>query len=379
VIWLAWRTQRSVVIALVGLAILVKGGFHLGTLEYGALHVSLAAGRDYPRSYGQMHAWFAEDSKCLDYLDWLRWPDGFVCPNCGSVVGWRLSDGRWKCGGCERKVSATAGTIFDKTRTPLTVWFATAWLMVNSKTGISATQLRREMELGSIQTAWAMLHRYRSVMVRPGRDRLRGDVEVDESYLGGPEPGVPGRGALGKVLFAAAVELDDDHFGRARLGVIPDASANSLSAFLDANVEPGSCVITDGWSAYPAATRDRYEHRGTSIAASGLQAHEVLPAVHRVFSLVKRWMMGTMQGSVSPEHVQAYFDEWVFRFNRRNSRSRGLLFHTLLRQAVNGEPVTYKSLCKTGRTRPAPLLLPRALRSSPPTLDQGRPELPWRR
>ena len=102
-------------------------------------------------------------------------------------------------------------------------------------------------------------------------------------------------------------------------------------AFLDANVEPGSCVITDGWSAYPAATRDRYEHRGTSIAAAGLQAHEVLPAVHRVFSLVKRWVMGTMQGSVSREHVQAYFDEWVFRFNRRNSRSRGLLFHTLLR------------------------------------------------
>jgi hypothetical protein len=150
-----------------------------------------------------------------------------------------------------------------------------------------------------------------------------------------------------------------------------------LSAFLDANVEPGSCVITDGWSAYPAATRDRYEHRGTSIAAAGLQAHEVLPVVHRVFSLVKRWVMGTMQGSVSPEHVQAYFDEWVFRFNRRNSRSRGLLFHTLLRLAVSGDPVTYKSLRKAGRTRPA--LPPRGLRSSPPSLDLGRPALPWRR
>ena len=242
-----------------------------------------------------MRTWFDEDWKCLDYLDyldWLRWPDGFVCPRCAGRVGWRLADSRWKCGGCDRKVSATAGTIFDKTRTPLTVWFATAWRMVGDKVGVSATQVQREMELGSIQTAWAMLHRYRSVMVRPGRDRLRGDVEVDESFLGGPEPGVPGRGALGKVLFAGAVELDLGGFGRARLGVIPDASAVSLSAFLDANVEPGSRVITDGWSAYPPATRDSYQHTGTSVAASGLHAHEVLPAVHRVFSLVKRWLMG---------------------------------------------------------------------------------------
>jgi len=315
--------------------------------------------------------------KCLDYLDWLRWPDGFVCPRCGSDHGWRALDLRWRCAGCDRRVSVTAGTIFDKTRTPLTVWFAAAWLLVNSKTGVSATQLRREMELGSVQTAWAMLHRYRTVMVRPGRDRLRGDVEVDESFLGGPEPGVPGRGALGKVLFAGAVEVEERGFGRARLGVIPDASADSLAAFLDANVETGSCVITDGWSAYPAATKGRYTHKSTSVASSGMQAHEVLPAVHLVFSLVKRWVMGTMQGSVSPEHVQAYFDEWVFRFNRRHSRSRGLLFHTLLRQAVDGQPVTYRSLRKAGRTRPAP---PPAHgpRSSPPSLDVGRPQLPWR-
>src|SRR5674476_1394664 len=225
--------------------------------------------------------------------------------------------------------------------------------------------------------AWVMLHRYRSVMVGPGRDRLRGDVEVDESFPGGSEPGVPGRGALGKVLFAGAVELDESGFGRARLGVIPNASAVSLAAFLDANVEPGSRVITDGWSPYPAATGDRYEHTGTSVAASGRAAHEVLPAVHRVFSLVKRWLMGTMQGSVSPEHVQAYFDEWVFRFNRRHSRSRGLLFHTLLRQAVEGQPVTYRSLRKTGRTRPAPQPA-RGARQLPPSLDVGRPELPWR-
>lgn len=335
------------------------------------------AGFDFPNSYAELRAWFDQDWKCLDYLDWLRWPDGFICPHCGWDEGWRGSDWRWRCAGCDRRVSATAGTIFHGTRTPLTVWFSAAWLLVNSKTGISATQLRREMGLGSLQTAWTMLHRYRSVMVRPGRDRLRGDVEVDESFLGGPEPGVTGRGALGKVLFAAAVERDVKGFGRARLGVLPNASAVSLAAFLDANVEPGSRIITDGWSAYPAATRDRYEHTATSVAASGLQAHEVLPAVHRVFSLVKRWLMGTMQGSVSPEHIQAYFDEWVFRFNRRHSRSRGLLFHTLLRYAVAGEPVTYQSLRKTGRTHAPPPQAP-GPRTPPPSLDVGHPETPWR-
>src|SRR5674476_1357213 len=178
----------------------------------------------------------------------------------------------------------------------------------------------------------------------------RGVHRVNQSFLGGPEPGVPGRGALEKVLFAGAVEVEERGVGRARLGVISDASADSLAAFLDANLEPGSCVITDGWSAYPAATKGRCTHRGTSVTSSGMQAHEVLPGVHLVFSLVKRWVMGTRQGSVSPEHVQAYFDEWVFRFNRRHSRSRGLLFHTLVRQAVGGVPVTYKSLRKAGRT-----------------------------
>ena len=276
-----------------------------------------------------------------------------MCPWCGTAMGWREPDRRWRCAGCDRRVSATSGTIFHGTRTPLTVWFAAAWLLTSSKVGISATHLQREMGFGSYQTGWAMLHRYRSVMARPDRDRLVGDVEVDESFLGGPEPGVPGRGALSKVLFAGAVERDEHGFGRARIAVLENANAQSLRGFLVANVEPGSRIITDGWRSYPPTTRDLYGHAGTSVAGSGLQAHEVLPAVHRVFSLVKRWLMGTMQGSVSPEHVQSYFDEWVFRFNRRHSRSRGLLFYRLMSQPTTGEPVTYKDLRKAGRTRPA--------------------------
>src|SRR5665647_1339365 len=135
--------------------------------------MSPTAGRDYPRSYAQLRGWFDEDGTCLDYLDWLRWPDGFVCPRCGSDHGWRAPDLRWRCAGCDRRVSVTAGTIFDKTRTPLTVWFAAAWLLVNSKTGVSATQLRREMELGSVPT-WSHHHRSVAVQHRPrGLDRTQ--------------------------------------------------------------------------------------------------------------------------------------------------------------------------------------------------------------
>jgi transposase-like protein len=260
----------------------------------------------------------------------------------------------------------------------LTVWFSAAWHLTSGKTGISATELQREMDLGSYQTAWAMLHRYRSVMVRPGRDRLSGDVEVDESYLGASEPGVMGRGALSKVLFAAAVERTEPKgFGRARLGVIDDASAVSLRAFLEANVEPGSRIITDGWRSYPPACRDLYEHKPTSVSGSERPAHETLPGAHLVFSLVKRWVMGTLHGSVSPEHMQAYFDEWVFRFNRRNSRSRGLLFHRLLQQAIDGQALTYDELRKAGRTRPAPVP-PVNARPLPPSLELEPAGLPWR-
>ena len=166
-------------------------------------------------------------------------------------------------------------------------------------------------------------------------------------------------------------------FGRARLAVIDDVSARNLRAFLEDSVEPGSRVITDGWGAYPRATAGLYEHKPTNVSASAEQAHEVLPAVHTVFSLVKRWVAGTLQGSVSPEHLQAYLDEWVFRFNRRHSRSRGLLFYRLMSQAVTGEPITYRDLRKAGRTRSAPPPPP-AARSQPQSLQRGEVGLPWR-
>ena len=192
-------------------------------------------GLHYPRSEGEFRSWFGTDAACMDYLEWLRWPEGFVCGTCGNAGGWRLSDGRIKCGGCSRRTSVISGTIFDRTRTPLTVWFSVVWLFATAKNGISAQSLQRTLEFGSYQTGWAMLHRLRSVLVRPGRERLSGRVEVDETFIGGAEPGLRGGRQRGKkTLVVVAVEVHEPMgFGRCRMRIIPDASAGSTLHVVD--------------------------------------------------------------------------------------------------------------------------------------------------
>ncbi len=220
------------------------------------------AGTHYPRSVGEFQAWFRTDADCLDYLEWLRWPAGFACADCGHDGGWRLGDGRFKCSGCGGRTSVTAGTIFDRTRTPLTVWFSACWLFATGKDGVSALSLKRTLEIGSYQTAWAMVHRLRSVVVRPGRDRLAGRVEVDETYIGGEESGLPGGRARGKkVLTGIAVEVrEPTGFGRCRMLPLADASAASLHPFVTAHVEPGATIITDGWQGYRGLENLGYVH-----------------------------------------------------------------------------------------------------------------------
>jgi transposase-like protein len=316
----------------------------------------------------------------LDYLDWLRWPEGFVCPHCGCVVSWEMNGRVWRCGDCRRRVSRTAGTIFQDTRTPLTVWFAAAWYMTTSKNGVSASQLQTLLGLGSYQTAWAMLHRYRAAMgLMSGHDLLRGTVEVDETFVGGTKPGPGGRGALGKTLVGVAVELHDPKgFGRVRLRVIPNAATPTLRQLLTETVEPGALVVTDGWQPYRRATAGTWGHQRHPISGSGLEANELLPAVHRVASLFKRWLLGTHQGSITPGHLPAYLDEFTFRFNRRQARSRGLLFYRLMQCAVDAPPVTYRSLVvysKPKKVRPTGVHGPR---STPGSLALPVADRPWR-
>ena len=342
---------------------------------------ALRPGRDFPRTYAELRTWFPDDDACLDYLSWLRWPTGLVCPRCGTHCGVRLQDGRFWCKACRRHVSVTSGTIFHRTRAPLTVWFAVAWYITASKNGVAALTLQRLLGFGSYQTAWAMLHRLRTAMVRPGRDRLAGLVEVDETYIGGVKPGKRGRGAAGKVLVAVAVELHEPKgFGRCRLCVIPDATAASLNPFVRDAIEPGSTLVTDAWKSYPPALGSDYLHRPINVARSGKKANVLLPGVHRVASLVKRWLLGTHQGAVEGDHLQAYLDEFAFRFNRRKSEFRGLLFRRLLEQAVQAGPVTYQSLVVNPAPKSKPPLPPGGSRprATPITSTVAPAMHPWR-
>jgi transposase-like protein len=331
---------------------------------------------------GEFQAWFRADADCLDYLEWLRWPAGFACPDCGHAKGWRLGDGRFRCAACDGRTSVTAGTIFDRTRTPLTVWFTVCWMVASGKDGISALSLQRTLEIGSYQTAWAMLHRLRSVLVRPGRDRLAGTVEVDETYIGGEEPGLRGGRARGKkVLTGVAVEVKQPRgLGRCRMAPLADASAASLHAFVTAHVEPGATVITDGWQGYRGLEKLGYVHDRRSQRAArvrGQDPGELLPAVHRVASLAKRWLLSTHQGSGDDAHLPSYLNEFVFRFNRRRSRSRGLVFYRVLELAVAHDPVRYKDLIVAPAPTQTPPVPPGAW-GHPPSLERLPANRPWR-
>lgn len=313
----------------------------------------LVAGVDYPATWRDFRLQFPDDAACAAYLEQLRWRDGFRCPRCQSTKGWRTADARWSCGGCARRVSVTAGTVFDRTRTPLAEWFAAAWYVTNQKHGASALGLQRVLGFGSYQTAWAMLHKLRTAMVRPGRDGLKGEVEVDETFVGGvAHGGKRGRAAARKSIVVIAVEvLSPKGFGRVRMRCVPNASGASLVPFVCDVVEPGSTVLTDGWRGYDELFRKGYTHRQIAISATGDPAHVSLPAVHRVASLLKRWLLGTHQGSVDPVHLQAYLDEFTFRFNRRSSRRRGMLFYRLLELAVGASPAPYRTLVGRPRRR----------------------------
>lgn len=312
----------------------------------------LRAGVDYPGTEAAFLEWFPDDAACAAYLERLRWPDGFRCPHCGVGDAWRTAEGRLSCAGCARKVSVTAGTIFHGTRTPLRTWFAAGWYLTNHKQGASALGLQQVLGLGSYQTAWTMLHKFRTAMVRPGRDLLSGDVEVDETYLG-TESGVAGRHIETKSIVVIAVEmLSPKGFGRIRLRRVDDLTADSLVGFICGVAEPGSVIITDGWNSYRSLPRHGYTHKRTSIRAGDDPAHIVQPGVHRVASLLKRWLLGTHQGAVRAEHLDAYLNEFTFRFNRRRSRARGMLFYRLLEQAVLTDPAPYKDIIGGGSRRP---------------------------
>lgn len=298
---------------------------------------------DFPRNLLDFERRFSTVEACREYLESLRWPDGFACPQCSAKDGWRMSRGLWLCRRCRHQASVMAGTIFQDSKLPLTIWFRAMWLIASQKNGASALGVQRMLGLGSYKTAWALLHKLRRAMVRPGRDRLQGTVEVDEAYWGGEEPGRIGRNAVDKALIIVAAEEDGAGIGRVRLRRIPAADRVELHGFIADVIEPGSTVRTDGLQAYRQLQgyfHDRHIQRKVA------DDEHLLPRVHRVISLLKRWLLGTHQGAVAHEYLDYYLDEFTFRFNRRKSASRGKLFYRLAQQAVQVCPAPFEILTK---------------------------------
>src|ERR1035438_1506776 len=302
----------------------------------------LLPGIDYPRTFQEVDEWFRTDSACRDYIRRLRWPSGFVCPFCGwTGEPWVTSRGLLHCRGCQGQTSLTAGTIFQNTRKPLRQWFIAMWYVTNQKGGVSALGLQK-------------LPR---AMVRPGRDALSGTVEVDETYVGGIEKGRHGRETETKAIIAVAAEENGEGIGRIRIRRVKDVSGASLLPFVQSAVVPGAVVHTDGWSGYAGLTAAGYKHEVTVVSASPDPAHVVMPRVHNIAALLKRWMLGTHQGGIQHVHLDYYLAASASGFNRRRSKARGLLFHRLAQQAVAIGPASYNTIVNPNKS----VQLPNAL------------------
>ena len=285
---------------------------------------------------------FPTEEACLEYLSLIRWPDGYECTRCKDKNALKLGRGLYRCRTCKYEGSVISGSLFQDTHKPLRLWFQAIWYIVGQKNGVSALGLQKALGLGSYHTAWEWLHKLLRAMVRPGRDKLRGLVEVNESLIGGVSSGKRGRGAEGKTLVLIGVEDTGDGIGRIRLSQISNASGDALEQAVQHMIAPGSTVRTDGWNGYNGLANLGYTH--FPITNIDVKEADAISLTHRVSALLKRWLLGTHHGAISHENLPYYLDEFTFRFNRRTSRSRGKLFYRLIQQALEIEPVPGKTL-----------------------------------
>ena len=296
---------------------------------------------DFPRTIFEFQRQFNTEEACLKYLIASRWPRGFSCPRCGhDSFYWKAARKLLECKQCRYQASVTAGTVMHRSRQPLTIWFQAAYLVTTHTPGFSALQFQRQVGIPSYKTAFMMLHKLRAALVKEDREKLRGVVEVDETYVGGAEAGPGGRGARGKAIVVGAVEVRGERAGRIRLRVVKNVTGMSLEAFVQLNVEAGSTVRTDAFAGYFGLLRLGYNHTPLLGAKSS-----GLPYIHRVFSNLKSWLIGTHHG-VSDYHLPAYLNEYVFRFNRRKTPMAA--FQTALGLIGERKGPTYKGLYAVG-------------------------------
>ncbi len=293
------------------------------------------AGREYPRDLAEFNRWFGSEANAVRYLTAVRFRSGIACPRCGVTIT-QPGGPRWWCGACRRWFTVTTGTLLERTKVPVMTWLVVAWHLVQTKIGVSALSVQRIAGV-NYATAWLLLQKMRAAMDQGERERLSGDIEFDETYVGGVDPGAGGRSRGKKSPVAVACEvISPTAMGRIRLARLPDASALAIADFLEHNIEPGSVLVSDDWPSYGPALAElearglHYEAKTTTLSKTETRAHVIHPHVHRVASLLKRWLLGTHQGAVADQHLDAYLDEFVFRYNRRNARNRGLLFWRLV-------------------------------------------------
>src|SRR4051812_1224989 len=302
----------------------------------------------FPKTLREFQERFSTEEACQRYLADCRWPDGFVCPRCENRHAYALvKNRRWQCAGCRHQVSLTAGTILHNTKTPLTVWFWAAYLMTTDKRGVSALLLQRQLGLKRYETAWMMLHKFRRAMVSATREPLRGEVEVDDTWVGGSQAGLRGNRQLkGRkaALVLVAVEKRDRGTGRARMQVIPDFKSSTLIDFLKRNVEPRSIVYTDGLKSFTGLHEAGYKHvpRNQPLRIELRKgAKSAVPLADRAIGNLQQWLIGTYHG-VSRDQLQVYLDEFVFRHNRR--RQPMAAFQTLLGLGTGRRPTSYQQI-----------------------------------
>lgn len=296
----------------------------------------------YPKNVVELMDLFPTEEACLEYLTLIRWPDGYVCMRCDGKDVWKMSSGLYRCQACRYAGSVISGTLFQDTHKPLRLWFQAIWYVVSQKNGVSALGLQKALGLGSYHTAWEWLHKLRRAMVRPGRDKLSGIVEVNEAHIGGEHTGKRGRGAEGKSLVLIAAEDTGKSIGRIRLSTISDASGDVLTNTIQQMVSPGSTIRTDGWIGYSGLNNNGYIH--LPISNNNVKEEDAIQIAHRVAALLKRWIVGTHHGAIAHKNLPYYLDEFTFRFNRRTSSSRGKLFLRLIEQALEIDPVPANSL-----------------------------------
>ena len=294
----------------------------------------------FPTDFEEFLDWFSTEDDCRAYLEWIRWPNGFRCPKCGHHEFSRTATGLRRCRKCAFRSSVKTGTIFEDGHKGLKLWFFVIWLLMAQKTGMSAQNFHDSFGFGSYQTSWAWLQKLRSIMIRPGRELLSGRVEVDGTYIGGRQEGKRGRGAAGKTLVLVAVEGEkSEKLGRVRFRIAKSESEEEIKQFIGDFVQEGTVLVTDGFKSYDFVDGLNFVHeryvmtKRNDDIEGGPESN--LEHVHLVVSLVKRRLLGTHQGAVTPHHLAGYLDEFAFRFNRRKSAHRGKLFFRLVEQAVS--------------------------------------------